>query len=141
MRLRRHLDVLSKSTGTRVLIRPPIHLLTTAACDSQPTIAAAEQTFHPFPQLPPELREEIWRYCLPYQARELDVRLADNVYWNEPRPCQLQDTSLQNSHPPLLTRICRESRAVALKAGVLLTDNTQPASADWYVATTISQSW
>lgn len=34
-------------------------------------------TFHPFPRLPIELRLEIWRYCLPHRASEMD----DPINW------------------------------------------------------------
>ncbi|THX93107.1 hypothetical protein D6D08_02221 [Aureobasidium pullulans] len=57
--------------------------------------------FHPFPRLPLELREEIWRLCLPYRVSERE----------DPNDCR------SNKRPPLLARVCRESRRVASATG------------------------
>ncbi|KAK4938100.1 hypothetical protein LTR10_021421 [Elasticomyces elasticus] len=81
-----------------------------------------EISFHYFPQLPPELRDEIWRYCLPQRIRELDIPLAENVYdlklgQEQILPCQLQNTTSINGRSPLIQRVCRESRAVANETG------------------------
>ncbi|KAK4952421.1 hypothetical protein LTR10_009227 [Elasticomyces elasticus] len=82
-----------------------------------------ESGFPLFPQLPLELREEIWRFCLPNRVHELDRPLAENVYdvdEDHPAPCHLQRTSLVNGYPPLISRVCRESRAVAHETGRFL---------------------
>ncbi|RAO67019.1 uncharacterized protein BHQ10_003031 [Talaromyces amestolkiae] len=78
-------------------------------------------TFHLFPWLPIELRLEIWRLCLPHRVCEKDVacsfilfNLLDN---SVPAPCFLYQTTKVNGRPPVITRVCHESRAVALKAG------------------------
>lgn len=104
-------------------------------------VSAIETMFRPFSELPPELREEIWRYCLPYRFRELDMPLADNVYWDQPQPCKLQDTSWKNSRPPLIYNACHEARAVACRAGSVQKPVYDLADADWYSATLIKEVW
>jgi hypothetical protein len=78
--------------------------------------------FHPFPRLPLELREGIWRLCLPYRVYEMDEVNAAMVYdVLEPEedniPCWLYSTSKSNVRPPFITRVCRESRRVACATG------------------------
>ncbi|KAG9512113.1 hypothetical protein KCV07_g9653, partial [Aureobasidium melanogenum] len=78
--------------------------------------------FHPFPRLPLELREEIWRLCLPHGVYEMDDPIARFVYdaleeENDDIPCWLWKTSKSNVRPPLLTRVCCESRRVAFARG------------------------
>lgn len=90
----------------------------------------APQTFHLFPDLPKELRDEIWRLCLPHRVAELD--LPPRKWVHEPvsppngqqrrRPCLLGPTSMTNSAPPLISRVCHESRTLALKTGHLRTE-------------------
>lgn len=79
------------------------------------------EVFHKFPELPAELREEIWRCCLPYRVCELDQPFAEVIYMNpdriQTRPCELRHTTRANSRPPMITRVCYESRSVAFKAG------------------------
>lgn len=80
-----------------------------------------DRTFHPFPRLPAELREAIWRLCIPTQVCELDQPVAELVYEDidgpDEAPCALGDTTRINFCPPLITQVCYESRAIALKAG------------------------
>lgn len=93
------------------------------------------QSFELFPRLPIELQRRIWELCLPARVVELDLpatdgaldRLAAN---KAPFLCTLQPTSNINSRVPLATRICRESRSVALLAGL-----TELYDDDFYVAT------
>lgn len=99
------------------------------------------QAFHHFSRLPIELREEIWRCCIPSRTRELDTPLTDNVFWGQPQPCQLQSTSGSNSDPPLITRVCHESRRVAYETGVHLVCNADSSSPDWDAATAIYTTW
>ena len=77
--------------------------------------------FHHFPKLPTELREEIWSYCLPERVCELTVPVDDIVFWQRdntdgPWPCELWQTTYSNGRPPLISRVCHESRSVALKS-------------------------
>ncbi|KAI4847168.1 hypothetical protein E4T44_04669 [Aureobasidium sp. EXF-8845] len=70
--------------------------------------------FHSFSRLPTELREEIWRLCLPYRVSEMDEPNASIVYEVlEPEvddiPCWLYSSSRSNVRPPLLTRVAFES--------------------------------
>ena len=78
-------------------------------------------TFHPFPRLPTELREEIWRFCLPRRVSEMDYPVDFMVYGSfDPKdklPCSLRSTSISNARPPSLTRVCRESRRIAFESG------------------------
>jgi hypothetical protein len=77
--------------------------------------------FHPFPRLPAEPRLEIWRLCLPHRVSEDDEPVAFIVYtsygYQREVPCGLRSTSRSNTRPPLLTRVCRESREVAFATG------------------------
>ena len=77
--------------------------------------------FHPFPRLPLELREEIWRFCLPHRVSGMDHPVDWMVYDSfGPKaklPCSLTSTSISNARPPLLATVCRESRRVALGSG------------------------
>lgn len=82
----------------------------------------ASDTFHPFPHLPLEIREQIWRLCLPHRVYELDHPIERFVYEvleeeDDNIPCWLGKTSRSNVRPPLLTRVCRESRRVASATG------------------------
>lgn len=78
-------------------------------------------TFHIFPWLPVELRLEIWRLCLPHRVCEKDhavYRILFNIWDRDtPIPCFLYQTSEVNGRPPVIARVCHESRAVALKTG------------------------
>ncbi|KAK5698305.1 hypothetical protein LTR97_007266 [Elasticomyces elasticus] len=86
-----------------------------------------EQVFHCFPQLPLELREAIWRCCLPYRTREVDFPLAEAFFMEAeaddpshyPIPCDLYETARANGRPPLITRVCYEARKVAQETGSL----------------------
>ncbi|KAK1833994.1 hypothetical protein QBC39DRAFT_36302 [Podospora conica] len=73
--------------------------------------------FHLFPLLPLEIRWVIWEFCLPNRVVELDF-----PYWgigdpNHPRLCEFVTTSTTNSCPPVISRVCREARQVALRNG------------------------
>lgn len=72
----------------------------------------ATATFSLFRKLPTELRLIIWRLCLPRRVHELDQ--PSNGY--ALLSCNLFSTTHINGHPPVLTRVCRESRAVAFEA-------------------------
>jgi hypothetical protein len=82
--------------------------------------------FKQFPKLPAELREEIWRLCLPYRVCELDAPDPELVFskpsltFNGPRPCELLYTSYMNKRPPLISRVCHEARHVAFKNGSIV---------------------
>jgi hypothetical protein len=80
-------------------------------------------TFHSFPRLPIELREEIWRFCLPHRVSEMDYPIDWMVYGSvDPKdklPCSLRWTSICNARPSLLATVCRESRRVAVSRAEL----------------------
>ncbi|KAL2872400.1 2EXR domain-containing protein [Aspergillus lucknowensis] len=76
-------------------------------------------TFHLFPRLPIEIRLMIWRECLPNRVMEVDQQL-DELLWDEDDspPCTVNwKISTTNIAPPLITLVCRESRAVAFESG------------------------
>ena len=65
-------------------------------------MAPSPSSFPQFPALPPELRTLIWELCLPSHV----IRLS-----------RLAPTTLSRNNrrkPPLIARVCHESRAVAL---------------------------
>lgn len=82
-------------------------------------------TFDYFPLLPQELRQKIWRHCLPNRVIELDwpdSELAQEACWpwdeedGLPR-CSMRLTSKINAAPPAISRVYYESRTVALETG------------------------
>jgi hypothetical protein len=89
--------------------------------------------FHLFPQLPAELREEIWRLCIPQRVCELDMPVDDIVFYEEggtsngPWPCELFHTTDMNKRPPLISQVCHESRAVAFKNGSIVREQETEA--------------
>lgn len=98
-------------------------------------------TFHLFPELPPELRLMIWRECLPRRVHQLD-NLFEDVVFDLPRgdvsPCNLFATTYMNGRPPVITRVCRESRVVALESsGSEDYWGDIPLEARWYSDTTV----
>lgn len=72
--------------------------------------------FSLFPRLPTEVRLAIWRECLPSRVIELDI--PDNeLVGKTGTSCQLWHTTSRNKRPPVITRVCRESRRVAFENG------------------------
>lgn len=66
-----------------------------------------------FPRLPLELRLLIWEHCIPNRVVELERPHEDNILSN----CRLTWSARQNARPPIITRVCHESRSVALRTG------------------------
>jgi hypothetical protein len=105
----------------------------------------ADNTFHPFPRLPTELREEIWSFCLPYRVSEMDYHVPwmayDESVLKDEHPCSFWSTSKYNARPPLLATVCRESRRVVFRSGnfgsVLVDEIDEwPPAAYWESGTT-----
>jgi hypothetical protein len=67
------------------------------------------QQFHPFPRLPFELRRTIWKLCRPHRVIDIDLTPSQE---DLATACQVWQTSVRNSRPSILTRICKESRNV-----------------------------
>lgn len=87
------------------------------------SVLAAEVAL--FSKLPPELREEIWSLCLPLRVCEMDcpingIEFDDGDNNDGPWPFELVQTTRANKHPLLISRVCRESRALAFKNGSIL---------------------
>ncbi|QKX54591.1 uncharacterized protein TRUGW13939_01679 [Talaromyces rugulosus] len=109
--------------------------------------------FHLFPKLPAELRLEIWRFCLPQRICEKDQPFYEIVFniidYKIPSPCLLYQTTEVNGRPPVITRVCAESRAVALETGSFFeffhnTDKMvkpRPPEAQWSSDTSINTAW
>lgn len=91
----------------------------------------AAQGFHRFPELPRELRDEIWRRCLPHRVVEVDLPDQQYLKWcfedrygnsypdlnnQSQRSCELWLTSRRNHSLPTIARVCRESRHIAFEA-------------------------
>lgn len=92
-------------------------------------------TFHRFPDLPLELRLIIWRYCLPHRIVELDTSIHAI---GDPFPCGLTMTSHINGNPPFIARVCRESRAVALRSRSIISEGELPEETQWASVTQIA---
>lgn len=109
-----------------------------------PPVMAEEFTL--FPQLPPELRRLIWKECLP-KTRVFDTMLPCLVY--EKSRCRGNGWASRESwRPPVITRVCQESRAVAHETGRVLFHEDDPKVPDyiesmWSDATTdiVAQYW
>lgn len=109
--------------------------------------------FHLFPKLPAELRLEIWRFCLPQRVCEKDQPFYEIVFkpldYKMPSPCLLYQTTEVNGRPPVISRVCAESRAVALKTGhffdffynTVETPKPRPLEALWESDTSINTAW
>ncbi|PTU23669.1 hypothetical protein P175DRAFT_0468377 [Aspergillus ochraceoroseus IBT 24754] len=77
-----------------------------------------------FARLPAELRRMIWMECLPARIFEYDAPEG----WAVPisTVCDLGWTTCQNWKPPVLTRICHESRSIAYESGLFGTLGDEP---------------
>lgn len=79
---------------------------------------SSDRLFPHFTNLPLELQCTIWRFCLPHRVEEVGVPFSllqiDDDF---SVLCNLTRTSYLNKRPPLISRICRASRTVALAAG------------------------
>ncbi|KAI0838892.1 hypothetical protein F5Y06DRAFT_296047 [Hypoxylon sp. FL0890] len=78
------------------------------------------ESFPKFTSLPPELRQEIWSYCLPHRAVQMhDSRLISQLRRQKEeggRKCPI----LPNlPKPPSISRVCREAQSFALLHGGL----------------------
>jgi hypothetical protein len=82
-------------------------------------------SFPQFGRLPTEIRLQIWEYCLPHRVFELD-RPGWPFDKRNPSGCFIQTSSL-NRRPPVISRVCRESRDVALANGAGLVSTQQDA--------------
>jgi hypothetical protein len=80
---------------------------------SELRLARGASHFHPFPRLPLELRRIVWGLCRPHRIVDLDYTLSPEDLLTACRG--VQRTSTLNSKPPIISRVCRESREVALQ--------------------------
>lgn len=80
-----------------------------------------------FSRLPYELREMIWLNCIPSRVIELEVPPVNRLS-SHTETCTFW-TAHQNTRPPVVTRVCRESREITLKVcGRRINDKKCP---DW----------
>ncbi|KAJ5771694.1 hypothetical protein N7520_002223 [Penicillium odoratum] len=79
---------------------------------------------------------------IPFRVWELDAPRAQGLYFNPnsdgPHPCSVKLTARLNGRPPVITRVCQESRIVAHEsAGVILEDDDDPPTdVSWGCTTT-----
>ncbi|PYH86433.1 hypothetical protein BO82DRAFT_397606 [Aspergillus uvarum CBS 121591] len=95
-------------------------------------------TFESFPRLPAEIRLMIWRLCLPSRIHELDYPFNLILYSRDWAPCEFQDGAWINGFPPLISAVCRESRAVVLENGRFPDGEEGPG---WWASTSYVRSW
>lgn len=95
---------------------------------------APKDSFCLFPKFPPEIRLAIWRECLPHpHIVELDYQQED-IIWDQKPQCRMNSRiTSNNAAPPIISRVCRESRAVAFESGrpQLLPDPNIPDTDDF----------
>ncbi|KND86422.1 hypothetical protein TOPH_08952 [Tolypocladium ophioglossoides CBS 100239] len=82
-------------------------------------MAIQSATFPQFPDLPAEIRQSIWFYCLPNRVAQKDGPLFLDFVMEEQK-CWSPRASCQNASPPLIASVCRESRHVASRWGRIL---------------------
>ncbi|KAH8799801.1 hypothetical protein F5884DRAFT_811279 [Xylogone sp. PMI_703] len=80
-------------------------------CTPETSTSQLPSQFHRFGQLPFELRRCIWKLCCPHRIIDLD-RTPSPLELSLKISCQTAETSIRNRRLPVVTRICRESRAV-----------------------------
>ncbi|CAD0089599.1 unnamed protein product [Aureobasidium mustum] len=104
-------------------------------------------SFHLFRQLPTELRQQTWQYCLPHRVLNSITHSDTIVFWLDredknllPSPCTLRHTTRQK---PLISRVCRESRSVATRSGGFVTDRDpdRPSDTEWYSDFEFADAW
>ncbi|ROV99764.1 hypothetical protein VSDG_03099 [Cytospora chrysosperma] len=91
--------------------------------------SAALQPFY-FANLPAELRDAIWEQCLPFRVVEVEQPRSDYQTTEEDLDCEEDapawcDWRLSNTKqwaaksccPPIISRVCREARRVAMRNG------------------------
>lgn len=87
------------------------------------TVIPREPSFDYFTMFPTELRLEIWSYCLPSRIVEVHDALYDSPLPGMPLDLhQKVVAQLLRSlplAPPIISKVCRESRYVALRHGGL----------------------
>jgi hypothetical protein len=93
--------------------------------------------FHLFPHLAPELRRLIWKECLPHRVVEMYVPglLLSGTH------CELVRGSFRNTLPPIITRVCRESRQIACEKGHLLSRHGYPDDFYEWDRPSLSRRW
>lgn len=110
------------------------------------SMATGPTSFHSFSKLPQELRDEIWRECLPRMVIDIDwpddcftlglpskhdMDSEDGRPRSRPVPkvfdgCRMRQSTGANAKPPVISRVCRESRRVAFDTGALLEHKLTP---------------
>ena len=101
-----------------------------------PAPAPAEE-FTLFPQLPLDLRRTIWQQCWPRRVMELDATHPVEVETYS----ELFRTSLLNMRPPVITRVCRESRDVAFENTGVVKDDNDLNAPRWSSRTALWHHW
>ncbi|KAL7943800.1 hypothetical protein V8C42DRAFT_328478 [Trichoderma barbatum] len=79
---------------------------------------AKSTEFPQFTLLPPEIRLQIWFYCIPRRIVQRDDPLYPDV--RQEQKCWSVRPILQNAAPPLIASVCRESRQVVREWGKMV---------------------
>ncbi|KAF2157188.1 hypothetical protein K461DRAFT_289530 [Myriangium duriaei CBS 260.36] len=109
-------------------------------------------SFPLFPRLPIELRQLIWRRCLPHRVVQLDAQLTDLTFEEDDDddgqsgpPCGANEAiDRVNMRPPALAAVSREARAVAHEHGAPLTaakHGAWTADVAWFSAYALEAAW
>ncbi|KAH8908650.1 hypothetical protein BR93DRAFT_976785 [Coniochaeta sp. PMI_546] len=91
-------------------------------------------SFSLFPQLPTELRFEIWRLCLPYRVLELHYPTDETVFSPREPPWWYEtndEIAYYNTRVPVIARVCRESRQVVFETWAVLASLDPDHPAFW----------
>ncbi|KUL85780.1 hypothetical protein ZTR_07394 [Talaromyces verruculosus] len=83
----------------------------------------SNETFHYFPQLPPEIRYMIWELCLPYRVAQVD---PCDTFFDGRKPeqvCDVERVTIENAKQPVIAFVNWESRRVALIYGFWFVEN------------------
>ncbi|KAI1141766.1 hypothetical protein F5Y05DRAFT_272393 [Hypoxylon sp. FL0543] len=100
-----------------------------------------------FPRLPTELRLAVWRECLPHRVVELQLPHSDVAFTyqrgqGQLEPCKLELATYKNNRPPVISRVCRESRAVAFETvGRLGRDPDEASDNHWDHRFAVREPW
>ncbi|KAL7906960.1 hypothetical protein GGI35DRAFT_457356 [Trichoderma velutinum] len=87
-----------------------------------PNMGAQSTNFSQFTLLPPEIRLQIWFYCLPHRIVQRDDPFCLGDIHREQRCWSIRPTR-QNAAPPLIASVCRESRGVVRKWGKMVSQD------------------
>ncbi|KAL7946142.1 hypothetical protein V8C42DRAFT_322596 [Trichoderma barbatum] len=83
-------------------------------------MGAQSTEFPQFALLPPEIRLQIWFYCLPHRSVQRDDPLEYPYDVRNQQKCWSRRPTGKNAAPPLIASVCRESRQVVREWGKMV---------------------